>query len=55
MQAIRERIRATWQVVEDADIDRSGGSLEKLVTAISQKTGQPRAEVRKALRRIFAA
>lgn len=52
--AVRERIRGAWAVVEDADIDRSGGSLEKLVDLISRKTGQPRAEVRRELRRLFA-
>lgn len=51
---VRERIRGAWAVVDDADIDRSGGSLEKLVDLISRKTGQPRAEVRRELRRLFA-
>jgi hypothetical protein len=55
MQLVRERIRGAWDAVEDADIDRSGGSLDKLVAMISAKTGQPRAEVRKELRRIFAS
>jgi hypothetical protein len=41
--------------VDDADIERTGGSLDKLVSIISLKTGQPRAEVRKELRRILAA
>jgi hypothetical protein len=54
MDVVRERIRATWQVVDEADIEQSGGSLDKLVTVISVKAGQPRAEVRKELRRIFA-
>jgi hypothetical protein len=55
MQSVRERIRGTWQAVDDADIERTGGSLDKLVSIISLKTGQPRAEVRKELRRIHAA
>ncbi len=55
MQAVRERIRGAWDVLDDADIDRSGGSLEKLVAMIAEKTGQPRTDVRRELRRIFAA
>ncbi len=55
MQGVRERIRGVWSVVENADIDRSGGSLEKLVTVISARTGQPRMDVRRELRRIFAS
>ena len=54
MQTVRERIRNVWDVVEDEDIDRSGGSLEKLVGLISARTGQSRADVRRELRRIFA-
>lgn len=54
MDVVRERIRETWQVLDDADIEQSGGSLDKLVSVISLKTGQPRAEIRKELRRIFA-
>jgi hypothetical protein len=54
MDVVRERIRHTWQAVDESDIEQSGGSLDKLVTVISLKTGQPRAEVRKELRRIFA-
>ena len=54
MDVVRERIRETWQVLDEADIEKSGGSLDKLVSVISLKTGQPRAEVRKELRRIFA-
>jgi hypothetical protein len=53
MQMVRERIRGAWDV-DDADIDRSGGSLDKLVDLIVAKTGRPRAEIRKDLRRIFA-
>jgi hypothetical protein len=53
MQTVRERLRDAWQALDDADIDRSGGSLEKLVSVISRKTGQPRTDVRRELRRIF--
>jgi hypothetical protein len=55
LQAVRERIRGAWDTVNDADIDRSGGSLEKLVDLIAAKTGRPRAEIRRELRRLFAA
>ncbi|MFN0143833.1 MAG: hypothetical protein ACKVP6_10375 [Mycobacterium sp.] len=51
---MRERIRQTWETVDDGDIDRSGGSLEKLVAMISAKTGQPRTEIRQELRRIVS-
>lgn len=54
MQAVRDRIRNAWDQLDDEDIDRSGGSLEKLVEMISAKTGQPRTDVRRELRRIFA-
>jgi hypothetical protein len=55
MSAVRERIRGAWQGVDDADIDGAGGSLEKLVDLISRKTGRPRAEIRRELRRLFAS
>lgn len=55
LQSLRERIRDAWQSVDDGDIERSGGSFDKLVEAISRKTGQSRAEVRRELRRIFAS
>lgn len=51
---MRERIRRNWQTLDDADIERSGGSLEKLVAMISAKTGQPRTEIRQELRRIVS-
>ena len=55
LHGLRERIRAAWDVIDDADIDQSGGSLEKLVDTIARKSGQPRADVRRQLRRLFAA
>ena len=55
MQVVRERIRGAWDGVEDADIERSGGSMEKLVEMIAGKTGQPRADVRRELRRVLSA
>ena len=53
MQAMRDRIRSAWDQLDDEDIDRTGGSLEKLVEMISVKTGQPRADVRRELRRVM--
>lgn len=55
MQSVRERILGAWQAVDDDDIERSGGSLEKLVDMIARKTGQPRAAVRREVRRIFSS
>lgn len=53
MQLVREQIHKAWDGLDDAEIDRSGGSIEKLVELISRKTGTPRAEIRRELRRIF--
>lgn len=52
MQSLRERIRDTWDVIDEDDIARSGGSLDKLAEVISRKTGRPRAEVRREVRRV---
>ena len=54
MQGLRDRIRDTWDGLEDSDIDRTGGSLDKLVELIARKTGRPRTEVRREVRRLFA-
>jgi hypothetical protein len=54
MAVLRQRIQAEWAGVSDDDINRSGGSLDKLVDVIAAKTGAPRADIRKGLRRIFA-
>ena len=53
MQAVRERIRSAWDQLDDEDIDRTGGSLEKLVALISAKTGRPRADIRRELLRVM--
>jgi hypothetical protein len=54
MQGLRERLRDAWEELDDDDIERSGGSLEKLAELLSRKTGRPRADVRRELRRLFA-
>lgn len=55
MQTLRERIRGTWAVIDDTDIERSGGSMDKLIETIARKTGVSRGDVRKELRRLLAA
>ena len=46
---IRERIKGLWEDVEfkDQNMKKTRGSLRKMVSLIHQKTGDPRAEIRR--------
>jgi hypothetical protein len=53
--SLRKRIRERWSELSDADIDRAGGSLDKLIELIHADTGEPRPAIKRELRRILAA
>ena len=53
--ALRTRIRARWSTLSEDDIARAGGSLDRLIELIHADTGEARAEIKRALRRILAA
>jgi hypothetical protein len=53
--ALRARIRERWSTLSEDDIARAGGSLDRLIELIHTRTGEPRAEVKRELRRIMAA
>lgn len=53
--ALRGRIRERWQGLSEEEIDRTGGSLDRLIELIHGHTGEPRAAIKRDLRRILAA
>jgi hypothetical protein len=53
--ALRARIRDRWTTLSDEDIARAGGSLDKLIEVIHAGTGEPRAAIKRDLRRLLAA
>jgi hypothetical protein len=53
--ALRTRIRDHWSSLAEEDIDRAGGSLDRLIELIHGATGEPRAAIKRELRRILAA
>lgn len=53
--ALRGRIRDRWSELSEEEIDRAGGSLDRLIDLIHDRTGEPRAAIKRELRRIFAA
>jgi hypothetical protein len=53
--ALRARIRDRWTSLSDDDIARAGGSLDKLIELIHARTGEPRAAIKRELRRVLAA
>jgi hypothetical protein len=53
--ALRTRIRERWPTLAEDDIARAGGSLDRLIDLIHARTGEPRADVKRELRRIMAA
>lgn len=48
---IRDRIKAMWSDVEfdDKRMKKARGGLRKMVSLIQDKTGEPRAEIRKKI------
>lgn len=53
--SLRTRIRDRWSSVSEDDIERAGGSLDRLIEAIHAGTGEPRPAIKRDLRRIMAA
>ena len=53
--ALRSRIRDRWPALAEEDIARAGGSLDRLIETIHASTGEPRAGIKRELRRILAA
>ena len=52
---LRTRIRERWSMLSDEDIERAGGSLERLVDLIHAATGEARPAVKRELRRILVS
>ncbi len=52
---MRARIRDRWTTLADEDIARAGGSLDKLIEIIHAGTGEPRAAIKRDLRRLLVA
>ena len=53
--ALRGRIRERWTDLSEDEIDQTGGSLDRLIDLIHGHTGEPRAAIKRELRRILAA
>lgn len=53
--ALPARIAQHWSTVSADDISRAGGSLDKLIEAIHDATGEPRPAIKRELRRLLAA
>ena len=53
--SLRGRIRERWTSLSEAEIDQTGGSLDRLIDLIHERTGEPRAAIKRELRRILAA
>ena len=52
---LRARIRDRWPSLSDEDIAGAGGSMDKLIELIHASTGEPRAAIKRELRRLLAA
>jgi len=52
---LRRRIRERWSSLSEDEIDQAGGSLDRLIDLIHDRTGEPRASIKRDLRRILAA
>lgn len=53
--SLRGRIRERWSTLTEDEIDQTGGSLDRLIDLIHDRTGEPRPSIKRDLRRIFAA
>jgi len=53
--ALRNLIRDRWQMLSDEDLERAGGSLDRLIDRIHDQTGESRPAIRRELRRILTA
>ena len=52
---LRARIRERWSTLSDEDIERAGGSLDRLVELIHAHTNEPRPSIKRDLRRILVS
>ena len=52
---LRTRLRERWPALSEDEIERAGGSLDRLIEAIHERTGEPRAAIKRDLRRVLAA
>ncbi len=53
--ALRTRIRDRWTALSEEDIERTGGSFDRLIELIHDATGEARPAIKRDLRRILAA
>ncbi|MGH2586345.1 MAG: hypothetical protein ACRDJE_15635 [Dehalococcoidia bacterium] len=53
--SLRERIRSRWTDLSEDDIERTGGSLDRLIELIHEHTGESRPAIKRDLRRLLAA
>ncbi|MGD9891528.1 MAG: CsbD family protein [Dehalococcoidia bacterium] len=53
--SLRRRIRERWNDLTEDEIDQTGGSLDRLIDLIHERTGEARASIKRELRRIFAS
>jgi hypothetical protein len=52
--SLRERIRGRWTDLSEDDIERTGGSLDRLIELIHEHTGESRPSIKRDLRRLLA-
>ena len=53
--SLRTRIRDRWSDLSEEDIERTGGSFDRLIELIHVTTGEARPAIKRDLRRILAA
>ena len=53
--SLRARIRDRWSALSEDDIERAGGSLDRLIELIHERTGETRPAIKRELRRVLAA
>ena len=52
--SLRTRIRDRWSDLSEEDIERTAGSLDRLVELIHSVANEPRSAIKRELRRILA-
>jgi hypothetical protein len=53
LRGLREQLRTRWTDLSEDDIERTSGSLDRLIDRIHERTGEPRPSIRRELRRIL--
>jgi uncharacterized protein YjbJ (UPF0337 family) len=51
-QKLRGKVRTVWGDITDDDMDRAGGSFDKLIGTIKEKTGETEDAIRRRLERL---